>query len=66
MQNNIEYRSKQFIALARVSSGAQKNERTSLEAQIKAVRAYAASQNGEIVRLWADMPPASHVRRGRE
>src|SRR5690242_8430047 len=49
----------QFIALARVSSVAQKEEGTSLEVQETALQAYAQSQGGVIVKLWKIAETAS-------
>jgi site-specific DNA recombinase len=54
---------KHFVALARVSSVAQKEEGTSLEVQEEALQAYAESQGGVIDKLWKIAETASKSER---
>src|SRR3954468_21995888 len=63
MKSKRSTKAKKYVALARVSSRAQEVEGTSLEVQEEALRAYAASQGGEIVRLWKITETASKAER---
>src|SRR4051794_22979390 len=63
MKNKESRKGKQFAALARVSSRAQEVEGTSLEVQEEALRAYAATQGGEIIKLWRITETASKAER---
>ena len=54
---------KLYIACSRVSSVAQELEGTSLDVQEAALRAYAKSENGEIIKLWKITETASKAER---
>ena len=56
-------RPKRFVALARVSSQAQRDEGGSLETQEVALRAYASKEGGSVVKLWRLAETASKADR---
>ena len=62
-RNSIVTKLKLFIACARVSSVAQEVEGTSLDVQEDALRAYAKSENGQILKLWKITETASKAER---